>query len=561
MIKLSKKKLIIVLIISFLIVVLQIPQYFLLTLKPASAANNYIENIEFYNDADNYLRLKFKVKTSFDINYSLSNNRCWGVTVLQNSGVIENGSYGDNGYWSPIPAEFVDTENRTWQCPNKTYHYIAPNTYTVYLGFGDGPSPANFCHIARLGYLSWGSEGQCNTQTNIPDKTSIFNRTLWGDNEKYNFEVSPILALTWPTEDNIEISVPNFNITGTITQPSPYEYNELWTYVYFYNPWQTDINYGYTDVGIFRTPLQATSTQSFTQEIVGLPASETGTFILINELEKVVNGISVKQYRESGGTNYPWKIEITHLEGGGTSGLPEYLPDWQTYLDIYKPKASDDGYFRIKTPTSSVDFIYKFPKTYKIKITQEGVEKLATSTFDEIDPYGTGFFTVNNIDAATGTVKWLQATVYNYEDEEVINALFPIVGLEEGELENLGYGANENFFTRFLSSLFVPSTTYLNKFKIDLPELLKTKIPFSYFYDIKTAINDIQVGEAKEFPGISYTIAGYNFEFNPLDIEEAGMLESGGWATFYDLMKITCWLMFILYLFGRIRDKTTNTAD
>jgi len=520
MIKLSKKKLIIVLIISFLIVVLQIPQYLLLALKPASAANNYIDNVKFYCEND-HLYFQFDVKTTFN---TVSNFTTWWEHT---AGQI----FGPSGWYNYL--KFYEVGN--------SQIFTAGNNYKL-LANGS-------CGITNQHYVMLnGDDGSCWPQSFIQGGCVT---------EKFYFTEKPTLTVNYP-QNNAEIAG-NFNITGTITQPSPYEYNELWTYVYFYNPWQTDINYGYTDVGIFRTPLQATSTQSFTQEIIGLPASETGTFIFINELEKVVNGTSVKQYQEGGGAEYPWRIEITHLEDEGTSGLPENLPNWQTYLDINKPKASDDGYFRIKTPTSSVNFIYKFPETYKIKITQEGIGKLATTTFDEIDPYGTGFFTVNNIDAATGTVKWLQATVYNYEDEEVINALFPIVGLEEGELENLGYGVNENFFTRFLSSLFVPSTTYLNKFKIDLPELLKTKIPFSYFYDIKTAINDIQVGEAKEFPEISYAIAGYNFEFNPLNI--AGMLESEGWATLYDLMKIACWLMFILYLFGRIRDKTTNTAD
>jgi len=127
MIKLSKKKLIIVLIISFLIVVLQIPQYFLLALKPASAANNYIKDIEFYSDTNGYLRFKFRVKTTFTENWMARENSC--VMASQTRGSTQPQAGITQPHWyilRPLNYEAIDTS----VCQDITYQ--AGQIYDTY---------------------------------------------------------------------------------------------------------------------------------------------------------------------------------------------------------------------------------------------------------------------------------------------------------------------------------------------------------------------------------------------------------------------------------------------
>ena len=198
--------------------------------KTAQAENNYISNQKFYSDGDDYLRFEFFVNTSFDATYTFSSPRCYTGFGLTNAGQIENHTYGDYGYWSPIPSEYVDTINRVWVCPDTIINYTAGNTYQVYLGMGDAPQPANFCHIARLGYTSamW-YPPDCNSSTDIPDKTTTFNHNLWSDTELYNFLEFPGLTITYPQE-NYEIA-DAFYIQGNYTIPDASNFDKLTAYI------------------------------------------------------------------------------------------------------------------------------------------------------------------------------------------------------------------------------------------------------------------------------------------------------------------------------------------
>jgi len=535
---------------------LGIPNYFFLSLNTAAAANNYIEDIKFYENSDGLEEISFKVKTSFDItigaelepdNYNTSYCSIGGGYFGSQKNPPGDGI-------NPRNFQFVlYGDNYSFEC-NTTQHYVAGQTYKGILTVGmrinhttkkicvlDNCAPVLNCDIKT--YLS--SYGTPTSNTYITLTSSLPGQ--WAplyDTEKYYFTEYPSLTTTWPENDNIEIAG-DFNITGTITQPSPYEYNQLMTYAYLYNPLGE-----YDPIGVFTIPLLATSTQQFTQPIIGLPVSNPRNIVLINELQKLEGDIITETYRKDGGTEFPWLIRIkTFLEGEAPS-YPFEPPEWDNYLDIYRPSASSDGYYRLKTPTSTIEFSYNFPETYKIRITENEIEKLATSTFASIDPDGNLRFEVANIDASTSTINWIEAKVYNTNDILIITARFPILGLEAGQEENLGiWGQIEDFIRKQTTALFLPSQTTIDKFQKSLPDIIKSKIPMSYFYEIKDIIQETNISTStSDFPAVEVNLDGQEVELQLINFN--WLEEQGYMTTLKNLMRVFLWATYFIYLFS-----------
>ena len=565
------KKAIILGIITGMILATGIPSFFFT--KYTFASNNYISNIKFFKDTDDLAKVSFYVNQSFDITIgpkSYCNDD--GVCACE----ISNSVIGNVNHWLnsgndysgniaiPDDAEYHFTCDRTYHfIAGQTYKgiIIAGNAYTHVLDSTNELCVKNKCGTghANTDLIEYGgTDATLDSETYITNLGKAYDsNSNWPmtDTEKYYYKEYPTLTITNPP-DNAEIAG-DFNITGTITQPAPYEYNQVVASLSYENDWE-NTGEGYY-IGEYTTDLTATSTQEFTLPIYGLPISDPGKIIVVMSLR---NTTTNTDYHCQPDSAYPNMFKITTKAEAGAWKPPEEYPEWNKYLDIYSPSPSDDGYYKLKTPTSSIKFIYNFPEEYKIRITEDGNEKLATSTFKTLDPYNSKKFTIDNFNVSTSTPDQVEAKVYNTEDGLVISMIFPILGLKEGETQNIGLWNNiESFIKRILGNIIVPSPATLDKFKVNLPAELKSKIPISYFYDLKTAIANISVEEATSTPPLQWTIGEYAFSMNPVDFGATGLAETQGWRDIYDLTKKALWLIFALYVFGRIRDRTTNTAD
>lgn len=549
----SRKYKIILLTILVIIMSLGIPDYLFLSLKHASASNAYVEDIVFYyEEGTGYFCVDFKVKTGFTLTHDFVDEKANQTIRMKGLGEDNNIDIG-GWFWQYDLIGADQPITYTAGITYKNYIYSARQIARIGAGLGYNYEYDNYeinggSYIDILG----------NTDYYSPPYEDAISPD-WIENDDVYYIELPSLSLTYPATDDAEIWS-DFDIEGTITQPSPYEYNQVMAYAFFYNPYEET---PYSAIGRFTTPLTATSSQEFSLPIIGLPITYPNKVIIYLELQYLnpETETITETYREGSGTEWPWQMEITTRGTGTAPG--EYPPEWNSYFDIYRPSVSNDGYYKLTTPTSTIEFIYNFPETYKVRITEEEDTKLATSTFGSIDTDGNLRFTVDNFDASTSTPYWVEANIYNMNDELIITMLFPILGLEPGSIEDIGFwNVFKRTMDRMINDWLFPSVpTVLNKYKTNLVPLLETKIPYCYFFDVVEAIQAIDVDTATTTPDISFTIAGNVFAFNPFDIGATGLTETEGWTTLYNIMEMACYLMFVLYVFGRIRDRTTNTAD
>jgi len=534
----SKKiKFLIILGIAFLFI-LGIPEYIFLSLNQAQAANNMVQGLIFY-EKTGMLHFKFNVQTSF----TSSSEKAFLFNSTSGAGYVE--VFLMDNYANPLTnTDYINPSPEGGTCD--------PVTHRCVLDFKAGVTYDINLDYTRFEYggTTWRwTYSKYVVEFGVPTTSHYIyipiQFTGYIDTELYYFTEIPTLTITYPF-DEAEISG-NFNITGTITQPSPYEYNQLMTYAYLYNPLGP-----YDEIGVFTIPLLATSTQQFSQPIIGLPISNPNNIILINELQYLnpETETITKTYRQGSGTEFPWQIRMTTFAEGEAPEYPFDPPIWPNYFDIYRPTASSDGYYRLTTPTSTIEFVYNFPETYKVRITQDEAEKLATSTFATVDPDGNLRFTVANFDASTSTIKWVEANVYNASDNLIITALFPIIGLEAGAQENIGiWGQIESFIKGLLTKFFFPSTAVIDKFQTTIPNIVKSKIPISYFYEIKGIIEGANIATSTTpFPSVEVDLGGQMVDIKLIDFSY--LEEQGYMATLKNLMRIFLWGMFFMYLYA-----------
>ena len=537
--------------------------YPFLLLNKAEASNNYISDIKFYKDtATDFYVMEFDVNTTFQIDYGAKQwtGAYWRVEIAPGGSFFGKWKLKDNstelGFSWWVPDDW-NSENLEFSEYNSTKTFTAGNTYKAMI-INNG----YIYYETELGNEVWINPTDTLQSSTLTTETYFTKFGYYGypaswpfqDNEQYYFSETPNLSLTFPEENEQEIAG-DFQITGTITMPSPYtDYNYIAAAVYFENPWSED---PIDLIGYFHTPLTATSSQEFEIDVLGLPVSYPNKIKVRMELWNMKNDIISNTYT---GTGWPWYFDLYTRHIGEAPTYPEFSPIWEKYLDISKPKLSEDGYYKIYTPTSKVEFIHNFPETYKIYIEQESVVKLATTTFDNINIGDTRKFEVDDIDASTSSVKWIEAIVYNPDDEEIIRALFPILGLEEGEFEDIG----ENFIVKALKDFarewLSPDITFVNVMKETLTDLLKSKIPFSYYYQIKEIFYDIvPEGEPEPIPPIKIELADKEIELDIFNIDE--LIETEGWQDLQLVLSAGIWALLPIYVIDRIRDKTSNKSD
>lgn len=364
----------------------------------------------------------------------------------------------------------------------------------------------------------------------------------------------PTLTLTWPENDG-EISG-DFNITGTITQPGNRPLNYFQARIVYENIWDDPSNPSYT-VGNFEVPISVTSTQAFTLPIFGLPVSNPNRLsIQLNGLyrDPVTNEITdIYAFNSYGDLN------ITTFNPTGESN-PVNIPDWYAYFSIYSPSISSDGYYHLSVPTSSIEFQYNFPESYKVAITETSngttTPKLATTTFSTLDDDLDKRFSVDDFDASTSTPSEVNVFVYNASGVSVINGVFNVMGTTE--VQNKGFfGEVQNFIGRMFSAFFLPSQSVLHTMITGYKVILESKIPFSYFTDTKVILDGADLGEATPLPTLTLSLGGSDIELDVFNVPTE-ITSAPAYTTLYTLMRYVCWFMLLLYIIYKVQTLTAH---
>ena len=200
--------------------------------KKALADNNYIDNIQFYRDADGYYRMKFHVKTSWDVSLGQLNDNGNYYCYFNSAPYI-----GIIGTFNMGFMIFPGKDNTPYIDPSvcgSTIHYVAGNTYDTYV------------FIAGATFIAFNHNGlMCNKTGNCAVYDFSFDNYFgrpatpddyitnigfdgyfpYVDTEKYYFTAYPNLTITYPNNNN-EIAGA-FYVDGSYLVPSLDKYSRL----------------------------------------------------------------------------------------------------------------------------------------------------------------------------------------------------------------------------------------------------------------------------------------------------------------------------------------------
>jgi hypothetical protein len=536
--KISKKIKFLIILFAIFLISMGVFEYFFLSSQIALAFENvYIENTKFYNDNTDGLIFEFKVKTSFNPDIT--------------------------AYWSRIfakyGAEISDIYNRNPSCnPNPT-QYISPNltngttlsagqTYKILLKYLKD-STCNSITKSRWEYLIGHTLTQDDYLKSYSNTAGNFFKSFVPTNTILaNFSEYPTLQISYPL-NNAEIAG-DFSITGTFTQPSPYLYENLTAIFYWYDENNPENQFNFiTGQGIYLT---ATSTQSITIPIENLPKSDP-QFIGIRF---TATGTQAE------GHSFDDELKIKTMYIIGEWPPPSYEgPNVISYfntgeIDIYSP-TSIGGTYYIDTPTSSVKFILtpdiRVDNNIWIYEQLEGgnVETiLATTTISDLTGEFFGqivnrIFEVEGIFASTSTPAWLTAEIRTQTGTLISQNNWRILGVIDEQIEG-DYGVIGNFINQQIKQfLYIQPET--EQAYYNLGETIKTKIPISYFYDIKKVFEGIDMNTTTPFPAFSAPLGDETLQINMLDttvLNDLGLID-----TFKDVQRVFLWGMFLIWLF------------
>lgn len=192
--------------------------------KPASASNNYVDEVFIYLDTNFYWRLHFHVKTTFGISYSSTGSCNYGERTTGKMTDFSEGHLGADSLGSnPVSGWYIWT--------NGGITYTAGNSYDLFLAragvWGTGQITGrryyDLCACGQTNYdcgyyLDYllnkrGGSAYFNAPTN-----ETFKFTLFSDSENYPVITYPTLTISFP-HDNDEIAGA-FYIDGNYSVPS-----------------------------------------------------------------------------------------------------------------------------------------------------------------------------------------------------------------------------------------------------------------------------------------------------------------------------------------------------
>ena len=272
-----------------------------------------------------------------------------------------------------------------------------------------------------------------------------------------------------------------------------------------------------------------------------------------------------------------WSDEITRMKSMyeiGTWPPVEWSGDNVIYflntgfIDIFNPIRNDDGYYYIQTPTSTITFIIAQGQNQSNKVWLEQGEQganwetlMATTTFSDLSEQFLWNvyerkFDVDDVNSATSTINWIRATITDYYGNVISQDGWKILGLPEGETEK------PNVFIQAIYDAFewlTMSNIRLSDNNIErlfaLGDIAKTKIPFSYFYEIQQMTYGLSVSTTTPFAPFKLNVGGMDMD---IDFMNATYLQENG---FIDGMKnlfeiaIVAMLFMYCYDLGRAGPK------
>jgi hypothetical protein len=549
----------------------------------ALATNNYIDNISWTKDVNGEAIMTFHVLVSFDLTVGTRYDQTYNSYICYEWGNYSLGLNQADNYFNVIPVSIVGNHYVSLASCDTTFHYLAGNTYTNFMMSGTG-----IRYDRTDGYLcssfltncggSGGWNGCWSYITAVDgaltsdDYIDTFGKSLWAgnqwpmsDTEKYYFSEYPTLTITFP-EDDAEIAG-DFDITGTITMPSPYEYDQIFAKFFWYNP--NDPANEFDFVQGYMEELIATSTQTFSIPIWNLPKSDPRYL-----------GIA---FSLIGGGGYSFtgsniKIKTMFEIGTWPPGSPEFGDLYYLntgLIDIWSPSPDPDGIYYLTFPTSSVDFmLYGDLAPHDLilitETTQGSTEiKLATTTLDNVLGGGyfqdimkwftggkNGIFTLDNIDAETSTTSVLNAYIYSADGGLLVENHWFIKAVAEGGSQNVGiWDAIDTFITGQLTKVFSISEE-TKQLWFSLGDSLKAKIPFCYFYQVKDIFDnvDLEAAEANPF-AMSVSFAGATTTFNILSTTHFESIANGAFISgLREIIALALWGLFMFWIFTLGRD-------
>jgi len=252
--------------------------------KTANAANNYIDNIVFYQESGQLIA-EFHVKTTFTLSQYLLISINGGYTTYNTSPC----SFLTNT--NPEPTGCTLSNNRYSHCT-----FTAGITYKLKLAGVSKYPDTNKCYTLAYYTAQFGYP--------IVSHYIQFDYTPINDAQKYYFTEMPTLTITYP-QNNYEIAE-SFDIQGSYTLPAGSGYNILMAG--FFKAGFYDINWN-NAVNVFSIPVSEPS-GSFDNLRVG------------NYLPKDIYDIYFRVY--GGGLAYEFPFHISNINI--VSDLPYELP-------------------------------------------------------------------------------------------------------------------------------------------------------------------------------------------------------------------------------------------
>lgn len=233
-------------------------------------------------------------------------------------------------------------------------------------------------------------------------------------------------------------------------------------------------------------------------------------------------------------------------------------PENHTWQNVYTVQLSNNFPFKIS---------YSLPDTTLATSTIFSLDRLASSnsTTTELqimhnsllyfDPDENGFLQTNGIEAST-TPTYYAAYLQN-GDEIEYQLYFSVQGVSDMSYPSASQYPNNNsdlgLIGNALRLAFVPRKKYLNDFITDIPNALRSKIPFSYFYQISDIFSQQNATSTQVVLNLDFTIPLVGTVKMPFINTNENNL-SNFLASIRPFLVGAMWIMFAIYLFERVAD-------
>lgn len=239
--------------------------------------------------------------------------------------------------------------------------------------------------------------------------------------------------------------------------------------------------------------------------------------------------------------------------------------DWG--ISINYPTDDGSHYFTVKPLDDwSFNFAYRIPDEGLASTTLFSVMQMLSSTsttilatpvtdhIDDFDPDLIGSFTPLGIDIADSTTYYFRASLL-YDSAVQYEMRFTVVGSSSATIESQGTTTEDmGWVGNALRSAFVPKQKFMKDYIDSIPDILSSKKPFSYFYQMYDVLASTTVSSTPLALNFSIPIVGEDATVTMpfLDTSESHLTSFLNSSRPYLIYAL--WIMFGLFCFERIAD-------